>query len=417
MKIEKIVAREILDSRGNPTVEVEMFSGDLVARSAVPSGASTGSKEALELRDGDAKRFGGKGVLKVCQNIEEKIFPALETEDFDSVKALDEFLLKLDGTENKSTLGANAILAVSMAFCRLLSQKEKISLWQFLQKEFAFSSENKLVPIPMMNVINGGVHSDSGLDIQEFMLVPSGISSFSERIRAGAEIYHQLAGVLISSGYKTAVGDEGGYAPAFSSNEEALRLITVAIEKAGYVLGKEIFLGLDAAASEFFNKDDQKYFLKLDNFSADGKALAAMYRDWKEKYHLELIEDPFSEFDWENWSEFNQEDGKNLTIIGDDLLVTKKSLIEEAFERKACNAVLIKVNQIGTISQTVDAIMAAKKQKMKIAVSHRSGETPDDFIADLAVAFEADYVKFGAPCRGERVAKYNRLMEISARNS
>lgn len=412
MKIKKILAREILDSRGNPTVAVEMFSENFVAKSAVPSGASTGSKEVLELRDGEKDRFGGKGVRKVCQNIEEKIFSKLKDQDFSSAREMDNFLIELDGSENKSNLGANAILAVSMAFCRLLAQKEKMPLWQWLRKDFGFSLEKKVASIPIMNVINGGAHSDSGLDVQEFMLVPSGISSFSERIRAGAEIYHCLANVLVSSGYKTAVGDEGGYAPTLTSNEEALQLIVKAIENSGYILGKDIFLGLDVAASEFFNVDDQKYFLKLDNFSAIGKVLAEMYLDWKDKYKLELIEDPFSEFDWESWSEFNKENGLNLTIIGDDLLVTKKSLIEEAVERDACNAVLIKVNQIGTVSETVDSIMIAKKNQMKVVVSHRSGETSDDFIADLAVAFGSDYVKFGAPCRGERVAKYNRMMEI-----
>jgi enolase len=288
-----------------------------------------------------------------------------------------------------------------------------MELWEYIQNNYNLKKrEGYDLPTPMMNVINGGEHADSGLNIQEFMLVPSGIDSFFEKIRAGSEIYHSLAGILKENGYRIAVGDEGGFAPTLSSNEEALKIMIDAIRKAGYQAGVEVNTGIDAAASEFFDKKENKYNLKLDEISMDNRQLGSMYKEWSEKYALELIEDPMSEFDWEGWINFQKSVGDKLTIIGDDLLVTNKELVQEAAERKACNAVLIKVNQIGSLSETIDCILTARGNDMKISVSHRSGETPDDFISDLAVATEAEYVKFGAPARGERISKYNRLIEI-----
>lgn len=414
MKIQKIIANEILDSRGNPTVEAVIILEDgTVAKAAVPSGASTGSREALELRDNDNDRFDGKGVIVACKNIEEKIFPEIKEIGVDKQQEIDEKMLKIDGTDNKESLGANAILAVSLAVCRVASLAKKIPLWQHIQETYNFKKpDTAKMPIPMMNVINGGAHSDSSLDLQEFMLVPSGVDSFTSRVRAASEIYHKLAKILQESGYRSAIGDEGGYAPKFQSNKEALEYILKAIDLAGYKLGDQVSTGVDAAASEFYGKEEGRYNLKLDSISIDATQLGAMYREWVGKFHLELIEDPFSESDWDGWVQFNKQSGSEISIIADDLTVTNENILKDAIERKACNAVLIKVNQIGSLSETINTIKLAKKQGLKIAVSHRSGETTDDFIADLAVAAGADYVKFGAPARGERVCKYNRIMEI-----
>jgi enolase len=377
----------------------------------VPSGASTGSREALELRD-EEKRFSGKGVRRVCRNIEEIIFPAIQDFSVFEQEAIDRKMLELDGTDNKSKLGANAILAVSLVVCRAAAQARGLPLWQYIREVYNLLQSNKYnFPVPMMNVVNGGGHADSGLDIQEFMAVPSGLKSFEERVMAGAEIYHNLKKIFSGDNYRVAIGDEGGFAPQLESNKSALEYINRAIESSLYNKD-DIHTGIDAAASEFYDKENEVYNLKLDEISLDSKNLQAMYEEWIEKYNLEVIEDPMSEFDWKGWSEFNKDNQEKVAIIGDDLLVTNKKLIEEAIERKACNAALIKVNQIGSLSETIDSIMLAKESNMKIAVSHRSGETVDDFIADLAVAVEAEYVKFGAPARGERVCKYNRIVEI-----
>lgn len=416
MKIKKIIASEVIDSRANPTVEAKVvLESGVEAKASVPSGASTGTKEALELRDGNKEYFDGKGVLQACQNIENKIFPKIkEMNIFDQV-AIDQKMLSFDGTENKSALGANAILAVSMAVCRAAAIEKNLPLWKYIRKVYGFKkTKGYKFPVPMMNVVNGGKHSDSGLDIQEFMLVPSGLENFEKRFKAGAQIYHVLAKLLTENGYRTAVGDEGGFAPNFQSNQEALQYIVKAIESSGFELGQQVKTGVDAAASEFFEQESNQYNLKLDGISLDGNQLGAMYRDWIDKYHIELIEDPMSEFDWDSWTKFTSNVGNDITIIADDLTVTNKNILEEAIERKACNAVLIKVNQIGSLSETIETIKLAKKHNFKIAVSHRSGETTDDFIADLAVAVEADYVKFGAPARGERVCKYNRISEIES---
>lgn len=416
MKIKQIIAREIIDSRANPTVEARVIlESGIEGKAAVPSGASTGTKEALELRDGDDQNFGGKSVLKACRNIEEQIFPVIKDINVFDQKKIDDAMLALDGTENKSKLGANAILAVSMAVCRAAAAEKKVPLWKYIRKTYGFKkSKTYKFPVPMMNVINGGKHSDSGLDIQEFMVVPSGIDTFGKRFKAGAEIYHHLSKLLVENSYRTAVGDEGGFAPTLQSNQEALQFITKAIENSRFELGREVKTGIDAAASEFYDQETNHYNLKLDGISIDGTQLGAMYRDWIGRYHIELIEDPMSEFDWDSWSKFNNSMGGEITIIADDLTVTNKKILEEAIERQACNAVLIKVNQIGSVSETIDTVRLAKENKFKIAVSHRSGETTDDFIADFAVAVEADYVKFGAPARGERVCKYNRIAEIEA---
>lgn len=413
MKIKQGRAYEILDSRGNPTVEIKLTLEDgQVFSDAVPSGASTGSKEALELRDNDKDRFGGKGVLKACENIE-KILEKIKDIDVTQQQKIDDLMVELDGTENKSKLGANAILAVSLVVCRAGAHVENKPLWQYIQEKFDFKKNPDWnFPVPMINVINGGAHSDSGLDVQEYMLIPVGLESFFLRMRAGSEVYHSLKGILVEKNYRMAVGDEGGFAPRLKNNEEALSLLSQAIKKAGYKLGSQIKTGLDVAASEFYDKDTKKYDLKLDNKKIEASEFFQIYQDWIEKYSLELIEDPLSEFDWDNWSKFNERFGNEIDIVGDDLLVTNKKLVEKAIKEEACNAVLIKVNQIGTISETIEAIKIARVAGMKIAVSHRSGSTKDDFIADLAVAVESDYVKFGAPARGERVAKYNRIIAI-----
>ncbi len=414
MKIKKIEAFEVLDSRGNPTIKtLIMLENGLVGHSMVPSGASTGAKEKLELRDGNGKRFAGKGVLTAIKNAKEKIFSALSGTDIENQKEIDQKMIEADGSEDKSNFGANAILGVSLAVCRAGAKNENIPLWQYIQKKYEIEKkEGYQFPVPMMNVINGGLHADSGLDIQEFMLVPSGIKTFFEKIRAGAEIYQNLGKLLKESGYKIAVGDEGGFASNLPSNEEALKFIKRAVEKSSYEMGKDVKTGIDSASSEFFDKEKELYNLKMDNVSLNSHQLSTMFSQWIEKYQMELIEDPMAEADWEGWANFNQVVGNKISLIGDDLLVTDIKILKEAIEKKACNAVLIKVNQIGTLSEAVECAEFAKKNKMKIAISHRSGETTDDFISDLAVALEAEYVKFGAPARGERVSKYNRIIEI-----
>lgn len=414
MKIKKIQAYEILDSRSNPTIETKVFLEDgTIGKASVPSGASTGTKEALELRDEDEKRFLGKGVLKVVKNVEENIFSAIQDIEAENQEEIDRKMIELDGTSNKESLGANAILSVSLAVARAVANSQKKPLWKYLRETFDLK-EGKLFPNPMFNMINGGEHADSGLDIQEYIVIPSGLKTIQEKVRAGSEIYQNLKKVLIENNYNTSVGDEGGFAPKLESNQQGFQFINQAIEKAGYKIGTEVNTGMDAAANQFQNQENGRYNLKLDEVSLDSSQLTAMYREWIEKYHMELLEDPMSEFDWEGWTNFNKEFGEKIVIVGDDLLVTNKELVEEAIERKACNAVLIKVNQIGSLTETIECIKFSQKNNLKIAVSHRSGETTDDFISDLAFAAQSDYVKFGAPARGERVAKYNRLIEIAA---
>lgn len=417
MKIKNIEACEILDSRGNPTVEttVELENG-IKEKASVPSGASTGTKEAIELRDGDEERFGGKGVLKACENVNGKIADVIRGMDAEDQQEIDQVMLELDGTENKANLGANAILSVSLACARAAAVAAGAPLWKYIREKYKISSpaadKDYTFPVPLFNVVNGGAHADSGIDIQECMIVPVGFATFEERFRAGTEIYQILLKTLAEHDFRVAVGAEGGFAPRLPSNEDSLKFIVEAIEKSKYELGSQIKTGMDAAASEFYDKDAKKYNLKLDEAVLDSKQLLAMYQDWNSKYPLELIEDPMSEFDWEGWTACNKTLGAEIGIVGDDLTVTNKKIIEEAHEKNAINTVLIKVNQIGSLTEAIESIAKTREHGMKIFVSHRSGETTDEFIGDLAVAVFAEYIKFGAPARGERVCKYNRVLEI-----
>lgn len=414
-----------MDSRGNPTVEVEVtLSGGHVAVAAVPSGASTGKFEALELRDGDAKRYGGLGVLTAVKNINTEIKDALIGKDASLQLAIDEIMLELDGTENKSRLGANAILGVSLAVCRAVAQAKKIPLYQYINEISGLNTELKL-PVPMFNVLNGGMHSDSGLSIQEFKVIPTGIKTFAEQLRAGSEIFHKLKKILETAHHSSGVGDEGGFSPKLESNTHALELINQAITESGYELGTQVNLGIDAAASNFYEEDEKHYVLKPEGVHLEFERLISMYREWIDKYHLVSIEDGLTEDDWSGWAVMTEKIAKkpilagipknvlseNL-LVGDDLLVTNVKRVQQAIKEKACNAVLIKVNQIGSLSETLECIRLAKKNKLKIMISHRSGETTDEFIADLAVGTAAEFIKSGSLSRGERLCKYNRLMKI-----
>jgi len=424
-KIEKIRGREILDSRGNPTVEVEVvLSSGATGIAAVPSGASTGKFEALELRDGDPKRYGGLGVLMAVKNVNTKIFDALKGKNAENQALIDETMLDLDGSENKSNLGANAILGVSLAVCRAVANEKGVPLYKYINELFDYKSKPKL-PIPMFNVLNGGKHSDSGLSVQEFKIIPTGIKGFSEQLRAGSEIFHSLKKILESMRQSTGVGDEGGFSPKLESNTQALELINQAIKESGYELGSQINLGIDVAANSFYNEEDKHYILKPEGAHLEKEHLVAMYKDWIDRFHLVSIEDGLIEDDWKGWAFMTEKIGgkpiwkaisKNVLnenlLIGDDLLVTNVKRLERAIKEKACNSVLIKVNQIGSLTETFECIRLAKRHKMKIMVSHRSGETTDDFIADLAVGTAAEFIKSGSLSRGERLCKYNRLMKI-----
>jgi enolase len=424
-KITNIYGREILDSRGNPTVEVEVvLSGGVRAVAAVPSGASTGKFEALELRDGDIKRYGGLGVLKAVENINTLIRQALIGKDAFQQLAIDETMLELDGTENKSHLGANAILGVSLAVCRAAAQAKKIPLYEYINEISGLKVKPK-IPVPMFNVLNGGKHSDSGLSIQEFKIIPTGIGKFSEQLRAGSEIFHTLKKILEAMHQSSGVGDEGGFSPKLESNTQALGLINQAITESGYELGTQVNLGVDAAASSFYDEGEKHYIFKPEGVHLEREQLVSMYREWTDKYHVVSIEDGLNENDWEGWAIMTEKIAKkpilggipknvlseNL-LIGDDLLVTNVKRVERAIKEKACNSVLIKVNQIGSLSETLDCIRLAKKNNLKIMISHRSGETTDDFIADLAAGTAAEFIKSGSLSRGERLCKYNRLMKI-----
>lgn len=406
MKITKITAREILDSRGYPTLKTSVFLQDgTCACASVPSGASTGIHEALELRDKD-KRFLGKGVLKAVQKVA-LIEKALKGKNVFDQKLIDKTMLDLDGTPNKSNLGANAILSVSLAAARTASIKAKMPLYKYLRKAFNLKEKTYLLPCPMLNIINGGVHADSGLNIQEFMLVPLKQKSFSQALQAASEVYHTLKNLLAQNALSTSVGDEGGFAPKIKKNEEALRLLLKATAKAGY---KTMPFALDAAASEFY--EDTFYF--FEGKKLNYKELSAIYSNLAEKFPIISIEDPFEQDDFTAWEYFTQKEGKKLTIVGDDLFVTNLERLELGIERKAANSILIKLNQIGTLSQTIEVIYRAKEAGLSTIISHRSGETEDTFIADLAVAVNSGAIKAGAPARSERLAKYNRLLEIEA---
>jgi enolase len=422
-KITKIKAREILDSRGDPTLEVEVvLESGIKSTAAVPSGASTGTFEALELRDKDPDRYGGKGVLKAINNVDEKIAQVIVGMEVDDQKAIDRKMIKLDGTENKSNLGANAILGVSLAVCRAAANENNLPLYKYISENFKLKTtrfdksktrrENYKIPVPMFNIINGGLHSDSGLSIQEYKLIPNGIKTFKEQLRAGSEIFHKLKEILASENYSVGVGDEGGFAPHLENNAKPLELISKAIKEAGYKKGSEVNAGVDAAASSFFKKKENQYLLRPENVPLTREMLVNIYNEWIEKYNVISVEDGLQEEDWEGWKNMNEKIGGKVTLIGDDLLVTNVKRLKKAIAEKAANAVLIKVNQIGTLTETIDCIKLARKNKMKIVVSHRSGETTDDFIADLAVAAGADFIKSGSLSRGERICKYNRLLKI-----
>lgn len=424
-KIQKIYAREILDSRGDPTVEVEVtLESGVKSLAAVPSGASTGKYEAVELRDGDKERYQGKGVSRAVDNVNEEIQEALLGKEAENQKEIDEIMIKLDGTENKSRLGANAILGVSLAVCRASAIEKGVPLYKYIKETFKISNTKYYLPVPMFNVLNGGQHSDSGLSIQEFKIIPSGIKSFKEQLRAGSEIFHALKKILESNEQKTSVGDEGGFAPNLESNTQALEVICQAIKEAGYTLGSQINIGLDAAASSFFNENENQYLLEPEKVSLSRESLINLYKEWIDKYSVISVEDGLNEDDWEGWEiltkkleekdplpEVSKVIGRYMTI-GDDLLVTNVKRLKKAIETKACNSVLIKVNQIGTLSETIECIKLAHKNKMKTVVSHRSGETTDDFISDLAVGTGSEFMKSGSLSRGERLCKYNRLSRI-----
>lgn len=407
--IKSIRAREILDSRGNPTVRAWVTLADgSVGVASDPSGASTGEHEALEMRDG-GKRYNGKGVLKAVKHVNVNISRSLRGMDASKQRQIDERLLKLDGTENKKRLGANAILAVSLACARAAAISRKQPLYMYLRKTFRLKYKNWRMPVPTMNVINGGRHADNGLQIQEYMLVPIH-RKLKERVRIGAEVFHALHKILIQKDYSTGVGDEGGFAPEFTKNEHGLKYIMQAIKKAGYKPGKHVVIAMDWAASEFHRKG--KYYFANKKIKTTSAAMIRTLESWLKKYPIVSIEDPFDEDDWESWQMLTKKLGKKLHIVGDDLFVTNDERLQKGIDMKAGNAILIKVNQIGTLSESIDAIRLAQKNKFAVSVSHRSGETADTFIADLAVAVHAEFIKTGSLSRSERVEKYNRLMEI-----
>ena len=409
--IKKIQAREILDSRGNPTVETVVTLEDgSVGLAGVPSGASTGVHEAIELRDG-AKRYGGKGVLKAVKNVNVTIAKALIGKNALDQRKIDELMLKLDGTPNKKKLGANAILSVSMAVARAAANSLQTPLYKYIRQQYSLKEKTWRMPMPMMNILNGGRHADNGLGIQEFMIIPLN-KKFAERVRMGSQIFHSLARILSEKGYSTGVGDEGGFAPELANNERALQLIMQAIKVAGFVPGKNVFIGLDVAASEFYRSG--KYYFENQKEGLTPDKLFKIYNSWISKYPLLSIEDGLAEDDWENWKKLTKQVGKKIKLIGDDLFVTNVERLKKGIHEKVANAILIKLNQIGTLSETIDAISLAKKNDYNVAISHRSGETADTFIADLAVAVNAEFLKTGSLCRSERIEKYNRVMKIES---
>ncbi len=411
-KITEIKAREILDSRGNPTVEVKVtVEGGFSAKASVPSGASTGSHEALELRDADPNRYGGNGVLKAVANVNNVLAKKMRGMEVSQQRRIDEAMLHIDGTENKSKLGANAILGVSLAAARTSAVASGVPLYKSLRTTFGIKGTDYPMPLPMVNVLNGGAHANFSLDIQETMVIPR-LKTMRERVRAGSEIFHALGKILKKEGFATTVGDEGGYAPKLAQNEKAFDFILDAIEEAGYAPGKEVALGADIAASEFYDAKKRRYVMKVDGKSLDAAGMILMYEKWLKKYPIMSIEDGLAEDDWDNWETLTKKLGKKLTLVGDDLFVTNVRRLEQGISRHVGNAILIKNNQIGSLSETMDAIFLAQKHGYKVAISHRSGETPDAFIADVAVAVRAEFIKTGSFSRGERLAKYNRLMEI-----
>jgi len=408
-KIQAITAREVIDSRGNPTLEADvLLEGGAFGSAMVPSGASTGIHEALELRDGDPKRFGGKGVLKAVANVKQKIAPALKGKDANDLRALDKVMLELDGTGNKKNLGANAILGVSLAAARAAAAAQGQPLYRWLGGEKA-----QVLPVPMANILNGGAHSDAPIDFQEFMVIPRGLPTFREAIRCGAEIFASLKKILHDKKLGTAVGDEGGFAPRLESTEAALEVMAQATEKAGYALGKQVFFALDVASSEFYDAKTKEYvFKKSDQRRLKASELVDFYAQLQKKYPIVSIEDGTAEEDWDGWKILTQKLGAKTQLVGDDLFVTNVEFLKKGIAEKVANSILVKVNQIGSLSETLDAIELARSAKYTAVISHRSGETEDSTIADLAVATNAGQIKTGSFSRSDRLAKYNRLLRI-----
>jgi enolase len=409
MEIVKVLAREILDSRGNPTVEADVYLADgTIGRAAVPSGASTGEHEAVELRDNEKSRYLGKGARKAAENVMKTISPALAGMDASDQIAIDRTMLSLDGTPNKSKLGANAILAVSMATARASAESEATPLYRYIGGVNA-----RVLPVPMMNVINGGAHADNSVDLQEFMIVPVGAKKFAEALRMGVETFHNLKSVLKKRGYSTAVGDEGGFAPNLKSNEEALEVLIEAIDKAGYKPGDEVAIALDPASSEFYDKDKKKYvFKKSDKSEKTSAQMVEFWSKWVSQYPIVSIEDGMAEDDWEGWKQLTDALGKKIQLVGDDLFVTNSERLQQGIDKGVGNSILVKVNQIGSLTETLEAMRLATSARYTAVVSHRSGETEDVFIADLAVATNAGQIKTGSASRTDRIAKYNQLLRI-----
>ncbi|RMD94218.1 MAG: phosphopyruvate hydratase [Calditrichaeota bacterium] len=406
--IIEVFAREILDSRGNPTIEVDvLLENGAWGRAAVPSGASTGEHEALELRDKDPKRYNGKGVLNAVKNVNEIIAPEIVGEDATEQNNIDQSLLELDGTKNKEKLGANAILGVSLAVAKAAANFVELPLFQYLGGVNA-----KTLPVPMMNILNGGAHADNNVDLQEFMIMPMGAPTFSEALRMGVEVFHALKSVLKAKGYNTAVGDEGGFAPDLKSNEEALQVIMEAINKAGYQAGQDIFIALDPASSEFYDSSKKKYILKSENKELSAEEMVQYYSDIIKKYPIVSIEDGLAEDDWEGWQILTNTLGNRVQLVGDDLFVTNTERLQRGIESGVANSILIKVNQIGTLTETLDAIEMAKRAGYTSVISHRSGETEDTTIADIAVATNVGQIKTGSASRTDRICKYNQLLRI-----
>ncbi|MBU0646928.1 MAG: phosphopyruvate hydratase [Patescibacteria group bacterium] len=412
-KIKNIIAREILDSRGNPTIETKIIlNNGLFAKSSVPSGASTGIHEATELRDENTKRYGGLGVLEVIKNIKTKITPELIGMDVTKQEDIDNLMIKLDGTKNKSQLGANAILSISLACARAGALTEKKELYEYINTTYNLQPITRDLPTPCFNVFNGGKHADTNLDFQEFMIIPALDTSFKEKVRMGAEIFHELGKTLKQAGFDTDVGNEGGYAPDIVSSIQAIELIIASAIKAGYTPKKDFGLGIDVGSSGLYDQQTKKYIFKLDKAYFTNTTLIGLYHEWLKKYPIVYLEDGLAEDDWLGWKELTEELGQKMLVVGDDLFVTNEQRLRQGLKEKVANSIIIKLNQVGTLTETINCVKLAQKHNYKIIVSHRSGETSDDFIADLAVAIGAEYIKSGSLSRGERVAKYNRLMEI-----
>jgi len=407
-RIESVKAREVLDSRGNPTVEADVVISGVMGRAIVPSGASTGSREALELRDQDKSRYGGKGVKKAVEAIHNIIAPAVINQEGMTQSSLDKLLIELDGTEMKSHLGANALLAVSMAFAKASAAKVNQPLFAYFGD--LIGNKKYSMPMPMMNIINGGAHADNNVDIQEFMIMPVGAKTFAERLRYGAEVFHALKSLLKAQGLNTAVGDEGGFAPDLPANHAAIEIILKAIEKAGFVAGKDVSLALDMASTEFYK--DGLYHLASENRSLTAEQLSDVLDGWIKDYPIISIEDAMSENDWKGWAHLTKLVGSRVQLVGDDLFVTNTAILEKGIEEGVANAILIKPNQIGTVTETLNAIVMAKQAKYGVVISHRSGESEDTTIADLAVGTDAGQIKTGSLCRSDRIAKYNQLLRI-----